>query len=82
LDQGKLAKIFNFLEDQGIGNGNEIKKTDKIIEMIGHGDEEIFLFRNLEEEGNGEEKGEDDDTTHHQSLYVFQYSLMGIKRVN
>jgi hypothetical protein len=28
--------------------------------VIFHGDEEIFLFRNLEEEGDGEEKGKDD----------------------
>jgi hypothetical protein len=57
LDQCKLAKVLNFPEDQSVINGDEIKKTDKIIEMIGHGDEEIFLFGELKQEGDGEKEG-------------------------
>jgi hypothetical protein len=31
--------------------------------MIGQRDEKEFFFRDLEKEGNGEEKGKDDDPT-------------------
>jgi hypothetical protein len=31
--------------------------------VIGERDEEVFFLRNLEEEGDGQKKGENDDTT-------------------
>jgi hypothetical protein len=58
-------EVLNFLYKKSIKDSHEIKKAYIVIEIVDHGDEKIFLFRNLEKEGNGEEKGEDDDTTKH-----------------
>jgi hypothetical protein len=70
LDKSKSTEVSNLFEQEGIEDGYEIEEAYKIIEVIGQGNEKIFLFRNLEEKGDGEEEGKDNDATQHQPLDV------------
>jgi hypothetical protein len=70
LDKSKSTEVSNLFEQEGIEDGHEIEEAYKIIEVIGQGNEKIFLFRNLKEKGDGEEKGKDNDTTQHQPFDV------------
>ena len=58
-------EVSNFFKKNRINDRDQIKENYKIIEMVGHGDEKGFFFRNLEKEGNGKKQGEDDDSTQH-----------------
>jgi hypothetical protein len=71
-----LAEIYNFFKIKGIKDRYKIKHAYKIIEVIGQGDEEIFFFRNLEKEGDSKEKGQDDETSQHQTLHIFKHYSM------
>jgi hypothetical protein len=70
LDKSESTEVSNLFEQEGIEDGYEIEEAYKIIEVIGQGNEKVSLFRNLEEKGDGEEEGEDDDATQHQPLDV------------
>ena len=63
LNKSKLAEVFNFFEQKSIKDRHEVEEADKIIKMIGQRDEKEFFLRNLEKEGDGEEKGKDDAPT-------------------
>jgi len=80
LDEDKTVEIPNPLQEEGIVDGDEIEEADKIIEFIGERDEERSLLGELENKGDGEENGKDDDAAKHQPLDDLQDSLMGIKR--
>src|SRR4030067_3692715 len=80
LDKCKLTEVFHLFYEKGVTDRDKIKKADEIIELVGHGDKEIFLFRNLEEEGNGEKEGKDDNAAQHYPLHIFQHLLIRIRR--
>jgi hypothetical protein len=63
LNKSKLAEVFNLSEQKGIKDRHEVEEADKVIKIIGQRDEKEFFFRDLKKEGNGEEKGKDDDPT-------------------
>jgi hypothetical protein len=65
LNENESMMVLDFFKKKGIEDRYEIKKTDKIVEVVGHGNEKVSLFRNLEKDGDGQQKGKDDDTTEH-----------------
>jgi len=70
LDKGELAEVFCPIEPEGIKDGDQIKETCKVIELVSQRDKKRFSFGNLKQKGNRQEKGEDDDAAKHQSLYT------------
>ncbi len=68
----KSIQVDDRFEREGVENGDQIKKADVIVKGIGQRDEKIFFFGNLEEKGDGQKEGQDDDATQHQAFYAFQ----------
>ena len=71
LEERESVGVFNLSQKDCIKNRDQVKKAEEIVEVIRQRDEKVFLLGKLEKQGDGEEKGEDDDATQHQSLDIF-----------
>ena len=71
LEHQESIEVDDLLEIEGVENGDQIEKTDVVIKSIGQSNEKVSLFRNLEEEGDGQKEGQDDDSAEHQPLHAF-----------
>jgi hypothetical protein len=79
LHKGESPEVLNASEPEGVTDRDHIKKADEIEKTVTERDEKGFFLRDLEEEGDGEKKGEDDDARKHQPLDTFQKLLMKVR---
>ena len=78
LEKDKLVQVFHFVEREGVEDGHQIKKADKVVEGIGQRNEKIFLFRDLKEEGDGQKEGQDDEAAQHEAFDTLKPLWIGI----
>jgi hypothetical protein len=63
LNKSEPAKVSDFVKQKSITDCHHIEEAYKIVEAVRQRDEEVSLFRDLKEKGDGEEEGQDNDAT-------------------
>ena len=76
LNKDEFVVVPDSSEEHGIEDRHEIEETDEIVETVRHGKEKELIFRDLEKEGDRQEKCEDNDPTEHQPFHGFDRFLM------
>jgi hypothetical protein len=71
LNKGESEEVFDPIEKEGINDCYQIEEADEIVELVGHGDEEVLPLGELKDIGDGQQKGEDDDPGDHQPFDIF-----------
>ena len=80
MEKEESIQVSHSTKGKGIEDRHQIKQADKVIKDIGERHEKIFSFRNLKEEGDREEEGQDDEAAQHETLHTAEPLLAGIVR--
>ena len=74
-----MVQVLDPLEVARVQDRDHVKEADEIVEGVGQVDEKISLFRDLEEKGDGEQEGQDEDAAQHEALDALEPLGVGIR---